>query len=189
MNIPNDIRLKIKELVYDEADKHSYLNRSRTENAEFMDNLIAHPKIGGVLKLYLSTGKIKTYIKDAILNRYSKDRMAVSPDGIKDLLSDTLNEPVTILAGTRNSGVTVCKAQSGIFYVVATGTFLKWETALRKVLLYVISKERELKQLSNNNEIKTVIVISSPIGSVNTSDKALLLSALNRINVKVLWAA
>ena len=53
-------------------DERNYLGQSRKENGKLMAELVSMPEIGGVLSEYMAKSAIKTYIKDAIINAYSK---------------------------------------------------------------------------------------------------------------------
>ncbi len=67
---PRDVANKIKDLVFIEADEFCYLGKTRTENGKFLDDLVSKQEIGVVLVNYMKRAEVRTYIKDAILNRY-----------------------------------------------------------------------------------------------------------------------
>ena len=81
--IPEKVAKTVKQTVYLEADKVNYLSRSRTENGIFLAQLVSMPTVGGKLSQYMRKDAIRTYIKDAILNRYSKDKTGeAKPDDL-----------------------------------------------------------------------------------------------------------
>jgi hypothetical protein len=71
--VPDDIR-DVFEAVYKKADDHKYIAKGRPENSLFMNQLVADPAIGGKLGEHMAKSKVKTYIKDTILNRYAKEK-------------------------------------------------------------------------------------------------------------------
>ena len=70
--VPARISKEIKEIVFKEADGFNYLARTRSDNGWFLDKLVIQQDVGERLSQYMSKAEIRTYIKDAILNRYSK---------------------------------------------------------------------------------------------------------------------
>ena len=84
---PKDVAQQVKEAVYEKADEFEYLTRSRTCNGQFLDSLVIDPMVGDKLVSYMSRAEIRTYIKDAILNRYSKDKTLVAkPKNVADII-------------------------------------------------------------------------------------------------------
>ncbi len=47
---------------------------SRVDSGQFMDGLVKRKDIGGVLEGYIAKTQIRHYIKDGVLNRYTKDK-------------------------------------------------------------------------------------------------------------------
>ena len=74
VNIPDPARQNIFDAAFKEFDDHQYLTKSRPENADLMDRLIEHPDIGAKLQNFIPKEKVRTYIKDTILNNYAKKR-------------------------------------------------------------------------------------------------------------------
>lgn len=72
--LPKDIAEQVRAKIYERADEFGYTGRSRTENSQFMDDLIDDPEIGGIIKSFYPAERIRTYIKDAVLNAYTKAR-------------------------------------------------------------------------------------------------------------------
>ena len=93
--IPQGPRKEIFAYVYEKADEHRYLEKSRPENTLFMENLGRDPKVGGRLESYMEATKVKTYIKDTILNKYAKDRK-ILPRSMEELLGPIYGELVEI---------------------------------------------------------------------------------------------
>jgi len=177
----NETAAKIKEIVYTKADKYDYINRSRVDNGKFMTALVEDPNVGGVLSDYLERDKIRTYIKDGILNAYTKSRKkeilnSNSPlDTIQKIYSTAVNIIQTV------GDVSVCRSNDGRVFVVSNGTFLKWETALRKAL-ELIAREPKLFINGKTPEICLQIVVLN-LG-ITDGDKSLITDALGAIGVK-----
>jgi hypothetical protein len=140
--VPDDIAKEIKELVFQEADRVNYLARSRTDNGNFLAQLVAMQNVGGRLSQYMKKAEVRTYIKDAILNRYSKDKTQEErPDELEPIIRGKVGINAHFVEQETKSQISLFNSPSdSCFVVVADGTFLKWETALRKALLYVASK-------------------------------------------------
>ena len=73
VKMPTDKRDMIRERIYARLDAANYLNSSRTENAVLLEDLCSDPEIGGIIGEFCPKERIRTYIKDAVLNRYAKE--------------------------------------------------------------------------------------------------------------------
>lgn len=181
--VPDDIAKKIKECVFQEADCVNYLARSRTDNGNFLARLVAMPNVGGILSQYIKKAEVKTYIKDAILNRYSKDKTREErPDDLEPIIFEKIGVQAQFVEQEANSQISLFKSSSdACFVVVADGTVLKWETALRKALVYVASKP-----FSENAEasIKIVLTLFARHQKVSPSNLRHLEKALSICNAK-----
>ena len=182
--VPENVRKGIFDYVYLKADAHHYLTKGRVENGVFMETLGKDPEVGGKLKNYLPEEDIKTYIKDAILNRYAKDKTA-PPRDINDRLIPIYGEPIFELDYVKSTQVSLHRSNSDTYIVIVRTKYIKWETGLRKLALYVASKPK-LTALSESN-LDLVLIISEPQGSVNGADKNLVEKGLLLLNIKCLW--
>lgn len=70
--LPSEKAKRIKQLIFQRADEFGYATSGRIENGRFLDELVNDPDIGGVLKEYMEKERIRTYIKDGVLNAYTK---------------------------------------------------------------------------------------------------------------------
>ena len=70
--LPADKQRRIKKLIFSRADQFGYATSGRIENGRFLDQLVNDPEIGGVLKEYMEKERVRTYIKDGVLNAYTK---------------------------------------------------------------------------------------------------------------------
>lgn len=132
--LPQRKAAQIRGFVYAKADEVSYISRSRPENTQFMDSLVEDPEVGGVLCEYMPKENVRTYIKDAILNSYTKQhkRDILSSDSPVDTVSQLYSIASHVIQ--TEGGVSVCRAETGQLFIVSQGTVLRWETALRKAL-------------------------------------------------------
>lgn len=157
--IPKEIRERIRNRVYARLDEENYLMASRTENARLLENLCSDPEIGGIVCRYYPKERVRTYIKDAILNRYAKEHkvgLRPEPEEVVNFCRERYRVSDFHLLDSGAKGVMLLKsAASPIYAVVVEGTYLKWETALRKGLLYVVGHPFGL------NEQNTVRIVLS----------------------------
>ncbi|HBT75945.1 MAG TPA: hypothetical protein DEB39_03270 [Planctomycetaceae bacterium] len=138
--IPPEIAKEIKQIVFCEADRENYLARSRPENGAFLNRLVAMPTVGEKLLEYMSKAGVRTYIKDAILNAYSKEMAQKKrPKNISAIIKKIFKLQAVEHVESQSALQTeiYVTASKDHFIVVADGTYLKWETALRKALYCV----------------------------------------------------
>jgi hypothetical protein len=189
VNLPSDVSKKIKQCVYKKADFYGYLERGRVENGRFMESLVVDPEIGGVLSAYIDKSKIHKYIKDGILNRYSKDKKTMArPSNLSEIVVRLFGVPVVEIDLDANSNVTLFKSIldecPNRYVVVSEGTFSKWETALRKSLLYMPGKPFAE---SPDNQIEVMLLLFANSRPIPPSDKVHLERALGRYGCKVFY--
>ena len=151
-SLPTALQRKIRSTVFARADEYGYAARGRIENGAFMDDLIADPEIGGCLKEYMEERKVRTYIKDGILNAYTKEKAKeiqaqhTSSSIVKKIYG--MNAEEIAIQGN----ISVCCSAGKDIFVISPGTVLKWETALRKALEYVVNLP-DATRASNNIHI------------------------------------
>ncbi|EIH0504556.1 hypothetical protein LGG32_004558, partial [Escherichia coli] len=128
--IPDKIAKSIKQTVYNEADKVNYLSRTRTENGNFLAQLVSMPSVGGKLSQYMRKDAVRTYIKDAILNRYSKDKTGeAKPNDVEEIILETFKIDACLIEDNSKNKTSLYYGDNGNkIIVVADGTVLKWET-------------------------------------------------------------
>lgn len=179
--LPRDKEKLIKKRVFAKADEVGYARSGRVENGRFMDELVEDPEIGGVLKEYMDKERIRTYIKDSVLNRYAKDlnKATLSCKTPEQLIQDTYGEDADEIQ--KKGNISVLRSSEGTIYVVSTGTVLKWETALKKAL-ELIAKEPTLIQNGIAPKICLHLAVSS--STLADSDKKSILFALSLVGVK-----
>lgn len=186
--IPSKTQKLIRQRVYAAADKANYLKSSRTDNAILLENLCADPEVGGLVAQFVSKEKVRTYIKDAVLNRYAKEHKATERPPQEDQIKFCAErfQVTNFSVLEENKDTLVLKSPSApIYVIVVEGTMIKWESALRKGLVYVAG--HPLGQ-NNNNTIHIVLSLFMGGGAMTPSDKKLLQSALSRAGaIAYLW--
>jgi hypothetical protein len=184
--VPSKIQKEIKAAVYEKADAHGYMHRDRTENGVFMENLVKDAEVGGRLAEYMLKAELKTYIKDAILNRYAKDKTAAAlAASAGELIRREFSQDSDVIESKKNSRISLHRLANGDLLIVAGGTLLKWETALRKVLEY-IAKAPGLPP--EKGPLKVLLNLATNNRCLTESDKGLIKNALGFVGVKVSFA-
>ena len=70
--LPKNIQAKVKRAVYKKADEFGYMECGRIESGRFLDTLVDDPEVGKVIIEYMPKERVRTYIKDGVLNAYTK---------------------------------------------------------------------------------------------------------------------
>lgn len=76
MTIPEDIRSKIRDHLWEEADRLDWTKLSASEKAKYYSQWTEAVSIGGALGRYMDPRQIRVYLKDTLLKSYTRDRMA-----------------------------------------------------------------------------------------------------------------
>lgn len=179
--LPKHIRDAVKAKVFEKADAFGYAARSRRENSVFMNELVEDPEVGIVIKEYIAGERVRTYIKDGILNSYTKSRTKniIGDFRPAEILLDrylVLAEPIQI-----KDTVTVCRSEDGGIYIISTGTVLKWETALRKALEVVAC---EPKLIVDEKYPKILLLLAIINDNITEGDSNQITDALNAVGVQ-----
>lgn len=180
--LPRDIQLEIKNTIYEMADAHHYMNRGRIENGIFINNLTKHPEVGDILLQYMTKSEIRTYIKDAVLNRYAKDKKQeeLSSKDESSIIAETFGQDANLIE--KRNGVSFYRLEHMDYLLISCGTFVKWETALRKALEY-ISNAPGLPPQNNKLHILLNLALAGRI--LTDADKDHLAKSLDFIGLKV----
>ena len=188
--IPPKTRNEIRKRIYDAADNAHYLQSSRTDNADLIEKLCADPSIGGVIAQFVPKEKIRTYIKDGVLNRYTKEKKATKRPAQEDQIkfcSDHYQVTNFSVLEKGRDELILKSPTAPIYVVLVEGTYLKWESALRKGLLYGAGHP-----LGKNKANTVHIVLSLYVGgeAITPADKKLLQNALERAGADAyLWGS
>ncbi|MHB2029601.1 MAG: hypothetical protein ACYCPT_12410 [Acidimicrobiales bacterium] len=182
--LPENIRAKIADKVFQKADDHHYLEKDRPANSQFMDSLVKDGEIGVKLQDFMAKDAVKTYIKDGILNRYSKIRRALPKDVDKYLVPAFGKSQIEVEYVARDH-VSLHRMDHGGLVVVGRTTYIKWETGLRKVLLYIACASG-LPPKDGTKFEKSLIIFHRGI-PVNSGDKTAVSKAVELANMKCIW--
>jgi len=181
--IPSNIKTLVEQRCFELLDEWRYLNRSRSENGRFMDQLVSHQEVGKRLQDFIDTAATRKYIKDVIVNKYAKKKR-VMPRNIDTVLRSVSIRDFDELDWVEDDHLSLHRTSHGHMVVTARTTFVKWETGLRKILLYV-----NLKPLLRNpaHTVIKVLAVFEHSSDVNETDREELRSALEIIGIQVVW--
>jgi hypothetical protein len=186
--LPKKKAAQVKTRVYAKADEFGYSTRSRTENNQFLDSLVEDTEIGGVLREYLAKEKVRTYIKDGILNAYAKQftKSALNEASPTDTIQQIYGVSSSIIQQCtgKNARVSVSRSDDGRIFVISGGTVLKWETALRKAL-ELIARETGLSV--NGITPKICLHLVATNNSLTVADKKHITTALGAVGVQAMF--
>ncbi|NJD39228.1 MAG: hypothetical protein FIA89_13040 [Geobacter sp.] len=185
--LPPDVQLKVKQAVYHKADDFGYMFKSRVESGVFMENLIKDREVGGVLSQYMAKDGLKTYIKDAILNRYMKDKkkktLPSKPAGLLPMVKKLYHQDAHSIHASNS--VFLFRLENNDVLLVAQGTLLKWETALRKALEFIEASPG----LPPKEGVLHIVLNIASLGQPTTAaDREHLMKALAYVGVNVHFA-
>lgn len=182
VKLPSNIVGLIRERITEEADSHMYLSMSRTESGTFIDELVKKGNVGGLLLKYMPRTEVRTYIKDGVLNRYTKHKArSAKPGCIEDVIKSCYGFTSVEIEDNHKTGVSLFKTVNSpitLYIVVCNGTYLKWETALRKGLLFIPGKPFS----ASPQNVRLLLTLFAGYRHVTNSDKAHLESALSTCN-------
>ena len=186
--LPNKKRNQIETLIYAKADEMNYRTLSRPESSLFLDSLVEDYAVGGVLREYYPKEKVRTYIKDGILNAYMKRFTKCALDGVSptDTIQRIYGVPSFVIQQCtgKDSRVSVSRSDDGRIFVISGGTVLKWETALRKAL-ELIAREAGLSVDGKTPEICLHLVATN--NSLTVADKKHIKTALGAVGVAAVF--
>ena len=186
--LPKNIKAKVKRAVYKKAEEFGYMECSRVESGRFLDNLVDDPEVGKVIFEYMPKERVRTYIKDGILNEYSKEttKKALATSKPENIIKNNYGETATVIqeGNGKQSNLFVLRAESGHLYVVSGGTVLKWETALRKALEIIANEPN----LTINGKAPSICLNLSLAGqSLTEADKKHIITAVGAVGVKAVF--
>ena len=178
--IPDKIMLDVREHVFRILDENEYMSQRRTKSGEIIDKLVEHPDIGKKIAEYYGKEKVRTYIKDAIINRYTKEKTK-APDDWRPFIKELYHEDTDLVGCVK--GVRLFRSESNNIYIMSHGRLLKWESALRKLLEYRASHSKAIEGFDAAPKCSLLLTNG---GNVQTeSDEKLLETALGTIGVKM----
>lgn len=173
MAIPADVRKSIRKTVFARADDYDYMRRSRPENQRFIQSLTNDPLVGGRLADFMPREKVRTYIKDAILNAYAKTKNYENQSiNYLQEISNALGSDAELIeaGGSTRTPLIIAKTQDGRLVVAKVGTVLKWETAVRHVAESLVNSNAS----NAKGEIVRMILLRGDGAGINGGDANLL---------------
>lgn len=122
-----DNRKKTFQYIFSEADKIGYMGLDSSASGRFQDQLQSDSTLKSIAGEQLS----RNYIKDTVLNNYSKERRYILADDITKVLSGISSSDII---GSKKD------LENGVFYVEYNGikirstsvSFGEWQTALKR---------------------------------------------------------
>ena len=187
-SLPKPVQAKIKKVVYKKADDFGYMECGRVESGRFLDMLVDDEEVGKVIIEYMPKERVRTYIKDGVLNAYTKaaTKKALAASTPENVIKNVFNETASVIqkGKGKQSGLSVLRAESGNIYVVSGGTVLKWETALRKALEIIANEPN----LTINGKAPSICLKLSLTGqSLTEADKTHISTAVGAVGVKAVF--
>jgi hypothetical protein len=76
MRIPDDVRDRLRDLIWSRADKLGWSALNDAERAQRYEQWTRAPEIGGTLAHYMDARKVRVYIKDSLLKPYERARLS-----------------------------------------------------------------------------------------------------------------
>jgi len=185
--LPPNVRLQVKSAVYERADEFRYAERNRVENNAFLNDLVKDPEIGLRISEFIPREKVRTYIKDGILNAYSKQRQAVLLCADPTVIAhQACGQNVEHIETTtiKSSKVHLFRREDNDYLVLVEGNVLKWETALRKALEFIA---RSPGLPPENHKVHLALNLASTGAPLTESDRKAIARALDFIGVNVIF--
>lgn len=179
VQLPRDVQKRVKAEIYRQADETHYLRMGRIDNGIFMDSLLACEDVGGVLRQYMPSEKVRTYIKDGVLNRYSKDRRPLERD-IDTVIDSTYGLGAVEIEYRKP--VSLHRLDSGELLVASRGAYAKWETAVRRMLEFMAAAPG---LTDGSRAPRKLLVLFSGGAIINRADRELLCRGLQLLGIEM----
>ena len=182
VTMPTKVRAEIRELVFQRLDAVNYLAQGRVANGRLMEQLALDPKVGGRIAEFTGKEGVKTYIKDALINRYAKEKTK-PPSDLSTTVAGVAGQNVVRVDGGTFKGISLYHGGETLV-VVSCGTLTKWETALRKLLEYM-GRNSDRLQHGGVRRLVLLLVLMTGGKKISSADEDLLERSLEAIQVKV----
>ena len=86
MKIPDDVRDRIRSLIWERATDLGWSGLADTERSRYYEQWTRETAIGGTLAHYMDPRKVRVYIKDSLLKPYERDRVSGTEQDILAVL-------------------------------------------------------------------------------------------------------
>lgn len=97
MRIPDDLRDRMRELLWSRADQLGWSALNDAERSRRYEQWSRDAEIGGTLAHYMDARKVRVYIKDSLLKPYERARLS----GTEQQILGSLNIPTETLVKDR----------------------------------------------------------------------------------------
>jgi hypothetical protein len=94
MRIPDDVRDRLRDLLWSRADNLGWSALGDGERAKRYEQWTRDPEIGGTLAHYMDARKVRVYIKDSLLKPYERMRLSSTEHQILGCLGLTAETEV-----------------------------------------------------------------------------------------------
>ena len=179
-DMPKNVMLEIRRLSFEFLDEKDYLSANRKRSGELMDVLVGDANIGSKIAEYCGKERVRTYIKDSILNRYTKDRTK-APEDWTPIINE-LYDAECVEVGN-HTDLRLFRDGSGTIFVASHGRLIKWETGLRKLLEYQVVYKNAL--LKHATSVELCLILTGGGGRQTSADFDLVRASLDNINIKL----
>lgn len=180
VDMPKTVMLEIRARIVRYLDENDYMSAGRQRSGEIMDALVSDPSIGSKIAEYRGKERVRTYIKDAVLNRYTKERTK-APDNWVPIMKELYGVDCVGVGQTKY--LRLFRSQDGKIFLASHGRLIKWETALRKLLEHRAANAKALNEYGTS--LECCLILMSGGAPQTAADTDLLKRALETINVKV----
>ena len=186
VNIPGPSRQNIFDAAFRELDDFQYLTKTRPENADLLDRMVDHPDIGVKLRGYIPSERVRTYIKDTIINRYAKVRTEL-PQDVNDYLKVICSDDIYEIDYLAKDHVSLNRTSKNGYYAVARSKrgHTSWPIALRNLLFY-LARLPDCPPEGCTEFVKVLIIFCHGV-SLNSGDKEIVDKALSHADVFCIW--
>jgi hypothetical protein len=86
MKIPDDVRDRIRDLIWERATDLGWSELSDTDRSHYYEQWTRETLIGGTLAHYMDPRKVRVYIKDSLLKPYERARVSGTAEDIRAVL-------------------------------------------------------------------------------------------------------
>jgi hypothetical protein len=95
MNLPDDVRDRIRDLLWGKADELGWLDISDAERSRYYEQWTREAGIGGTLAHYMDARKVRVYIKDSLLKPYARNRVSATEQTVMKRLDVGVDTVIT----------------------------------------------------------------------------------------------
>jgi hypothetical protein len=76
MNVPDQVRQRLRDKLWETADHIDWLTLSSAEKSRHYEAWTRDPEVGGVIAHYIPLGDVRVYLKDTLLKDFARFRLA-----------------------------------------------------------------------------------------------------------------